>query len=623
MSISLPVISAAEFASAFALRPHQYAWFLGAGASAASGIPTGYAMIRDFKTRIFCRETGYSPKEVDAVDPLWVARIDDFFLRSALLPPDGDPNEYSAAFEAVYPNERHRRQYIDDAISKGTPSFAHRVMAALISTKQVNCVFTTNFDSLIETSATLTDQLLPPEQRAMPTIAALDSVERAQRCIQESDWPLIAKLHGDYQSIKIKNTGSELEHQDEHMRSVLTESCKRFGLVIVGYSGRDASIMEALESVLRDTSAYPSGLYWVTSSKSKILPAVRIFLENAFAAGVDVSIVESKTFDELAADVISHLHIPDVLSKHVMQYRLPNRLIPVKLPEQEAKNFPVLRYSAVLVEEMPSVARRISLTQSINTLQARDLLKAHKCYAIVASLGRELAIFGNDVEILSALQSVGAKLNGTIDLDPLKDSWALGLLYDALVTALSKWRPLKRRLKHSGHALLITAPKEDETPERTQKRTADLARLKAAYGSDLTGLVPTLGYAYQEGIQLKLEHIENRWWCGFEPFTFVDVPRDHIDEIENAEKSDYLEHAVPKKGDPAGDWRRERWARKYNPEWSQIIDAWAALLTSSKTGGMLAFNLQQSDGIDALFKVSRITGWSRPSHHHSYFDRTK
>ena len=34
------------------------------------------------------------------------------------------------------------------------------------------------------------------------------------RCLNESDWPLVAKLHGDYQSIAIKNTGSELEEQD-------------------------------------------------------------------------------------------------------------------------------------------------------------------------------------------------------------------------------------------------------------------------------------------------------------------------------------------------------------------------------------------------------------------------
>lgn len=87
------------------------------------------------------------------------------------------------------------------------------------------------------------------------------------------------------------------------MRHVLVEASKRFGLVVVGYSGRDASVMEALKSVLKDPNPYPSGLYWVTSSASKLLPAVQQFLEHATLAGVDVAIVEAKTFDELAADV--------------------------------------------------------------------------------------------------------------------------------------------------------------------------------------------------------------------------------------------------------------------------------------------------------------------------------
>lgn len=53
----IKTISAAQFAIAFDLRPNLVAWFLDAGVSAASGMPTGYAMIRDFKAHIFCRET--------------------------------------------------------------------------------------------------------------------------------------------------------------------------------------------------------------------------------------------------------------------------------------------------------------------------------------------------------------------------------------------------------------------------------------------------------------------------------------------------------------------------------------------------------------------------------------
>lgn len=87
-------------------------------------------MIRDFKAKIFCRENNLSTREIDTGDQVWIDRIDAFFRSTSLLPPDGDPTEYANAFEAVYPQPRHRRQYIDDAIAKGTPCFGHRVLGS-------------------------------------------------------------------------------------------------------------------------------------------------------------------------------------------------------------------------------------------------------------------------------------------------------------------------------------------------------------------------------------------------------------------------------------------------------------------------------------------------------------
>ena len=411
------------------------AWFLGAGASAASGIPTGYAMIRDFKAQIFCGETNLSKREIDTADPIWIERIDAFFRKSSLLPPDGDPTEYAKAFEAVYPQPRHRRQYIDDAISKGRPCFGHKVLGSLIAAGKVDCVFTTNFDPLIEESAHSAKTILPVEDQNRLTVAAIDSADRAMRCLNESDWPLAAKLHGDYQSIAIKNTGSELEEQDARMRHVLVEACTRFGMVFVGYSGRDASIMEALTTALDMPSPFPNGLYWLTSSASRLLPAVTEFLSRAQAAGVDVAIIECATFDELAADIIKTTDLPLPLFHQVMKGRPTPRLVPVQLPTAEARAFPVLRYSSLLVERMPRKARRMKLAQSTTSPAVRELLKENGARATVAARGRELAVFGRDRNILNALAPLGATLDGEVELNPAADSWALGLLYDALVRA--------------------------------------------------------------------------------------------------------------------------------------------------------------------------------------------
>ncbi|WP_114966500.1 SIR2 family NAD-dependent protein deacylase [Alkalilacustris brevis] len=585
-------------------------------------------MIRDFKAQVFCRENNLSKREIDTVDQVWIDRIDDFFRRTSILPPEGDPTEYAAAFEAVYPQPRHRRQYISDAISMGKPCFGHRVLGSLLAARKIDCVFTTNFDPLIEEAAYSANTLLPTEQQARPTVAAIDSAERAMRCLNESDWPLVAKLHGDYQSVSIKNTGSELERQDEKMRHVLAEASKRYGLVFVGYSGRDASVMEALNSVLEESTPFPNGLYWVTSSASRLLPAVDQFLESARSVGVDVAVVECKTFDELAADIIKHIDLPQVLIQHVMQARPSPRLIPVKLPVATPRSFPVLRYSALLIESLPVTARRMTLTQPVTSPEVRALLKEKRCRAVVAANGRELAVFGKDEELLGALAPFGAQMAGTIELDAVKDSWALGLLYDALVTALSRNRPLIPRFRRSGHSLVVAAPREDQDHERSRRRGQQLKRLRAAYSSELTGIVPILKLPFQEGASLKLEHIEERWWCGFEPYTFVDIPKlDHRPSAEagSENSSQDLISAPPdlRGGDPAGDWRRERWARKYNRQWAEIIDAWAQVLTATNDGKVRAFGLNAGTGIDAVFAISRVTGWSRPSHHHPYFDRKK
>jgi SIR2-like domain len=625
---SAPTISAAQFATVFALRPNRIAWFLGAGASAAAGIPTGYAMIRDFKAQIFCRENQMSTREIDTADPIWMERIDAFFRHTSLLPPEGDPAEYAAAFEAVYPEPRHRRQYIHDAISKGTPCFGHKILGSLIAARKADCVFTTNFDPLVEDAAQSANALLQAADQVRPTVAGIDSADRALRCLNESDWPLVAKLHGDYQSIAIKNTGPELETQDARMRHVLVEAAKRYGMVFIGYSGRDTSVMEALNTVLDSRSPFPNGLYWVTGSASRLLPAVTDFLDRARVAGVDAQIVECVTFDELSADILKTVDLPTELSEWVMGGRPAPRLSLVKLPTAEARPYPVLRYSALLVETMPRRARRIKLREAATSAAVRELLKERRCRAIAAANGRELAVFGRDQEILEALAPLGGTLAGEIDLDPATDSWALGLLYDALVRSLASRRPLLPKYRRAGHSIVVAAPREGEEAERARRNVQTLARLREAYGGALTGTVPELGFPFQEGIALKLDQVDGRWWCGFDPYTFVSVPKPGLPQEGGSEQPDGVDRDAMRTrsdggGDPVGDWRRERWAQRYNRSWAGIIDAWAQLLTSSGRGESRAFGLEEGCGIDAVFEISPITGWSRPGHHHAYFDRTK
>ena len=343
------------------------------------------------------------------------------------------------------------------------------------------------------------------------------------------------------------------------------------------------------------------------------------FLQKAVSAGVSVFIIESATFDELAGDLLNQISLPSPLLNHVLSFQPTQLAAPIPVRTAEARKFPVLRLSALLVESLPITARRVALGRPSSIVEVREMLKATKCRSAVAMVGNELAAFGKDAEILASLHILKPVLNGHWTLDPVQDSWALGLIYDALLRALARRRPLIPRLKRSGHSLMVASARVNETDEQRHRRESQLSKLKAAYGSELTG--NKFGRNYNEAISVRLEEIEGRWWCGFDPYTAVEAPQDERLAPSDTAQGDPLGWSTQRKPDPTADWRRERWATKYNGAWANIIDAWASLLTSPHGVTFHAFGIEDQEGVDAAFRISPLTGFSRPGHHNKYFDR--
>lgn len=605
-------ISGRAFAERFALNPLGFAWLLGAGASATAGIPTGYQMIQEFRTRLFASETGISLREIDPADPVWQSRIDLHHERKGILPAKGDPSEYSRAFEALYPTPEDRRLFIRNQVSKGSPSLGHKVLGSLLGARKTSCVFTTNFDSLIESAATIASQLLPASERGTPTLAAIDNAARAETCLRESEWPLIVKLHGDYQSVALKNTDQELAQQDAQLRLVLTQALQRFGLVVVGYSGRDESVMQALSAVLRFPVRYPKGIYWLCRDADSLLPSVRELLEQAELAQVDVHLVRGTTFDELCGDIADVTELPAPLVTHVFGDRSTAALTQVPLQRQAALRAPVLRLSAMPLIEMPKSARRIALNSNAGIADVRALLKQAGVRATVGQAGGPgvLAAFGPDALLEQALAPLGARLAGEIALDIARDSWAKGVIYDALVRALCRGLPLFARLHGRGHSLSVSRPNSELPRELAQARNELLSRLKTAYRSELTGPIPGTSSKYSEGLSIRLEQADDRWWAVFEPATFIDLDHRAADADPPQASAEWRK---------AEDWRRERWVRKYNDRWSEILDAWVELLTYAQGPRRSAYGLVEEPGVDALFELGAKTARSRPAHDHDFF----
>jgi NAD-dependent SIR2 family protein deacetylase len=593
-------MSSAEFARVFTTRGPRVAWFLGAGASASAGVPTGYDMILDFKTRLYADATNLTRRELDTSDPLWRERINEFFNNQHGFPSTDDPSEYSVAFAAVYPNLTDRRAYIEEQVRRGTGSYGHRVLASLISTKKVPAVVTTNFDPFIERATVVTDELLPASERAHVTISAIDSAERGERVLADGAWPLLVKLHGDYQEVALKNTADELRKQDDRQRRTLIGLCQRLGLLAVGYSGRDDSVMEALEEAV-GAGAFPGGVYWARKPGQPLLDSVTRFLERAEAAGIDTALVDVSTFDELAGELARGADLPAPLVEHIDARAERPAAIPVKLPTAEAAQFPVLRCSALPILKMPDTARMLTLQKSCTLEEFRQRLGQHNVrkHTAFAMHGTKVTAFGRDADFLGAAADLGIRVDGQVPLDPLTDSWAVGLLVDALAGSLVRGRPLRRRHVRGLHAVLAATPRSGGEENDFSRRTRDqFGALQAAYGGNLTGNLPKLGMAYAEGVYLRLEHRANHWWCVYEPFTWVDTPKDPSPEVERA----------------AADWRRERWAGRYNKTWANIIDAWATLFTAGAQTPVRSTKLTDDvGGVAAEFVLSPTTGWARPA----------
>lgn len=199
-------------------------------------------------------------------------------------------------------------------------------------------------------------------------------------------------------------------------------------------------------------------------------------------------------------------------------------------------------------------------------------------------------------------------------LDPAQDSIDRGLIYDAFTKAIARRRPLRPVLRGRGHAVVVQPPTDRQADHVVQRHEEQLDGLQQAYGSALVGVVPEINQPFSEAIRVRLEQWDSRWWFVYEPYTWIDLPR-----IEDVESSSNDLARSPSSTDPgtspkivAADWRRERWAQRYNPTWNRIVAAWAKFVAPESETELLTHYFD-SEGINGIFRISWTTAWSSPA----------
>jgi NAD-dependent SIR2 family protein deacetylase len=596
-----------DLALAFSRRAPRLAWLLGAGASAMSGIPTAGALIMRFTRDLYAAEQGCNIEELDVGDTRICEQLGRYYDRIPGMPSAGDPEQYAALFERVYPDASDRAGLIEELVAGARPNFGHHALAALMAADAARVVVTTNFDDLIEQAARemLDSDLVQP--RRPLTVADLDDPDAAGRALARGRWPLVIKLHGDFRSVQLKNAPAELRGQNDKLADALHTICGQSGLIVSGYSGRDSSVIRVLTDALDSPHPFPEGLIWTRRLSEPLAPAVTDLLTAAQRRGVDVRSVAVDNFPELLGALIRLIRLPEQLRARVDGRRPAQPRTPSAMPSGPTRPWPVLRLNALPLLELPAEARRLTERRPADIGELRAALRGARARALVARLrGGALAAFGADADLAAAGEPLGVvPTNNTVPLtwsadDP--DMAQIGLLTDALTLGLGRARGLRHVLRaRRGHLVRVGDEAEPH-----------LSALRRAAGGSLAGTVPGTAVSWAEAVEVHVEARAGSWWLLITPEIWVAPPGSQpAPPGITPGSAGHIRWRLGQQHAAAG-FVRERLARRYNSATSEILEAWIRVLVGSQLRAVETWHLPADAGCDAVTRIGPVTAYSQP-----------
>lgn len=273
----------------------NFSIFLGSGASKTSKIRTGEELTHEWQKKYYLETHSKEEQKCDNLE----AKIEEYFASKEVPEWYRNSNPYSSLFEHNYDLQRQRRSFVEKEVDKRNPSLGYAYLVKLVDQNYFNTIFTTNFDDLLNES-------FYRFSKERPIVCAHDS--SISSVMVTSHRSKIIKLHGDYLFENIKATRRETESLEDNMKMKFMEFAKDFGLIVIGYSGDDESIMDILFTLLERSEYFKNGIYWCIRKGCDINSEVKELLWRD-----KVFFIEIDGFDELMAeinDVINNGELP-------------------------------------------------------------------------------------------------------------------------------------------------------------------------------------------------------------------------------------------------------------------------------------------------------------------------
>ncbi|TFD96308.1 hypothetical protein E2605_09045 [Dysgonomonas capnocytophagoides] len=304
-----------EFQRAIGISKNDvFSLLLGAGCSINSDIPSAEDCIWEWKRDIYKTNNSSSLSWVDNYKNHKTQEIIQNWLNNqGKYPEKGSKEEYSFYAKECYRIDEHRRQYFQKICSGKKPSIGYKTIPLLAKTGMLDSVWTTNLDDLVVTACA---------GSGIQTIEiTLDSVLRLNNRSQNRNELPVIKLHGDFKYGDLKNTDEELLNQDTTFRERLIEYVQDKHLIVVGYSGRDISLMNTLKEAY---SKQGGGILYWCGYGDNINSEVVELLQHANKNGRRAFYIPTEGFDSTLRKITQIVVEDNNLKKELIELQQTN-----------------------------------------------------------------------------------------------------------------------------------------------------------------------------------------------------------------------------------------------------------------------------------------------------------
>jgi len=580
----------AQFTARFCARPQNFAWFLGAGASATAGLPTATNILWDMKRRYYCQQENQDISRQDLLSESVRNKIQSY-MESKGFPTLWAEDEYTTYFEKIFEGDKERqRKYMHGILAedRATLSVGNRVLGALMAAGFSRAAFTTNFDTVIEKAYA---------EVSGKSLAAfhLEGSRAANQAMNNEEFPVYCKIHGDFRYDSLKNLAPELATQNKELADCLVNAGNRFGFVVSGYSGREQSIMELFHRVLATPNPFPHGLFWTGLKGSTSLPVVLELLEAARKKNVTAHLVPIETFDALLLRLWRNTAgKPDQMDQQVRKVKSASVNIP--LPPSGTGQ-PLVRLNALPVLAWPTRCFELSLNKRLTW---DDIANARKASGgrLVITKGPSVLCWGRKdliQEIFGKDLVTMAETDVPADLGSPNNLYVKGFMEELCCKALARGKALRSRV--SGPAVYLVADASNNRQEQLQSLTS----LVRSVSGDVPGLMTPVTddhhvpekVTWAEAARVSVDYKDGKLWLLIEPDIWIEPPRARRLAVNFLDK---------------------RRGGRFNKEFNALLDAWVHIVlgTPERNADVALRPFDEGTGAEnPSFTISSRTAFTR------------